>query len=365
MDANKDRSKRLKKRIKKLWQIVDTELDGMLITSPENVRYLSGFSGTEGTMVLTRSEGFFLTDGRYTTQARQQVKDFTVITFKEKWKEIGRIIKKLKIKFLGFESRNLTVAFLHDLEKEAPSITLKHYAEALDALRAVKDAEEIRILRKAALIASESLKEVIPLIKPGVREIDIATELEYHMRKKGGNAIAFQTIVASGYCSALPHGVASKKKIEKGEFVIVDYGVVYQGYSSDETCTFVVGKPTKKQKRIYETVKKAHDLAIEAVQHGKPLKEVDDAARSYIEKMGYKKYFSHSTGHGIGLSVHEPPVVSFRTNGTIQRGMVFTVEPGVYLPGWGGVRIEDTVVVKSSGCELITPTDKSLKSVGL
>lgn len=353
----------MKKRIKKLWRLVDSNLDGMLITSPENVRYLSGFSGTEGTLILSRSNGFFLTDGRYTTQAKEQVKNLTIVIFKEKWQEISQILKRLKITFLGFESRNLSVAFQEELEKVASPIVLKPYAEALDALRYVKDADEIRVLKKAARIAAEGLKEAIPLIKPGVSEIDIAAELEYRMRKKGASNIAFQTIVASGFRSALPHGVATKKKIAKGEFIIIDYGIVYHGYVSDETCTFVVGIPTKKQKKIYDIVKKAHDLAVKAIAIGKPLKEIDAVARRYIDKMGYGKYFNHGTGHGIGLGVHEPPMVSYRSKETIKRGMVFTIEPGIYIPKWGGVRIEDTIVVKSTGCEMITQSDKILQSI--
>ncbi len=358
-------SENFEKRLIKLWKLVDRALDGMLITSPENVRYLSGFSGTEGTLVLTRSTGFFLTDGRYATQAKEQVNGFSVITFRDKFRELGRLIKKLKIRSLGFESGNLTVAKMSDLEKNVGSVALKPYAGKLDSFRTVKDAEEVRVLKKAAFIASESLREVVPFIKPGVREIEIAAELEYSMRQKGGDDTAFRTIVASGYRSALPHGISSTKKIEKGDFVLIDYGVVYQGYCSDETCTFVVGKPTAKQKRIYGIVKKAHDLAIKAVKSGKFLKEVDDMARNHIGKMGYKRYFNHSTGHGIGLCVHEQPLVSFRSKGKIQRGMVFTIEPGIYLPKWGGVRIEDTVIAKSSGSEIITRSDKTLISVGL
>ena len=351
----------MKKRFKKLWKLVGSKVDGMFITSPENIRYLCGFSGTEGSLLLTKTERFFLTDGRYTTQAKEQVKNCTVITFKEKSKEISRIIKKLGIVSLGFESRHTTVATLQDLEKENPALICVPYKEALDGLRTVKDAQEIRILKRAASIAAESLEEVFPLIRPGVREIEIAAELEYRMKKKGGDTLAFPTIVASGYRAALPHGIASDKTIKQGEFVVIDYGVVYQGYASDETCTVVVGKPTLKQKRIYEIVKKAHDLAVKAIAPGKPLKKIDAVARSYIEKNGYKKFFNHRTGHGIGLNVHEPPVVSFRSQDNIQAGMVFTIEPGIYLPKWGGVRIEDTVHVKSSGCEFITRTDKKLR----
>jgi Xaa-Pro aminopeptidase len=362
---NKIHSRQIEKRLKKLWQLISTDADAILITSPENVRYLSGFAGTEGTLLLTRNMGFFLTDGRYATQAKELVEGYSIIIFKEKHNELGKLIKKLNIKSLGFESRNITVASILELEKQTGQVNLKPYAEELDSLRTVKDSDEVRLLEKAAMIASESLREVIPLIKPGIREIEIAAEIEYHMRQKGGNDIAFQTIVASGFRSALPHGVASAKEIKTGDIVIIDFGVVYMGYSSDETCTFMVGKPTKKQKRVFTTVKKAHDLAINAVKPGVALKHIDAVARSYIEKKGYGKFFNHGTGHGIGLCIHENPVVSFRSKQPIEKGMVFTIEPGVYIPEWGGVRIEDTLVVTSDGCEVITRSDKNFKSACL
>jgi Xaa-Pro aminopeptidase len=167
-------------------------------------------------------------------------------------------------------------------------------------------------------------------------------------------------IGASGYRGAFPHGVASEKKIEMGDMVIIDYGAVYRGYASDETCTFMVGTPTRKQKKIYDIVRTAHDRAIAAVRPGTTLKQIDAAARTYIEKQGYKKYFNHGTGHGVGLAVHEPPRVSFLADGAVQPGMVITIEPGIYLPRWGGVRIEDTVVVTDKGCDIITSTSKQL-----
>ncbi|MEI6128328.1 MAG: M24 family metallopeptidase, partial [Pseudomonadota bacterium] len=266
---------------------------------------------------------------------------------------------------LGFESRNITVAALRDFEKECACQKLLPQADELENLRAVKDAEELGILKQAAQIATESLRRAVVLIRPGIREIDIAVELEYQMRKRGGAAAAFQSIVASGYRSALPHGVASQKKIKRGEFLTIDFGTIYQGYCSDETCTFVIGEPTKKQKRIYETVKKAHDLALSSAAPGKYFKDIDAAARKYIARQGYARYFNHGTGHGIGLCVHEPPTVSFRSKAKVKKGMVFTIEPGIYLPSWGGVRIEDTVVAISRGCEVITKSDKNLQSVGI
>jgi len=353
----------MKKRIKKLWHLLDAGTDGMLITSPENVRYLCGFSGTEGTVLLTRTEGFFLTDGRYTTRAGEQVKKLQVITFREKVKELGRRIKKLRIKTLGFEARHLTVAELHDLEKEIGPVTLKPCTEVLDGLRIVKDRAETALLRKAARIAGQSLQEVLPLVRPGVREMDIACELEYCMKKNGGDGPAFQLIVASGHRAALPHGVASMKKIAAGEVVVIDYGTMYRGYASDETCTVFVGRPGARQKKIYGIVLEAHNRAIAAVRPGTSLKAIDAAARGYIEQRGFKKYFNHGTGHGVGLAVHEPPRISYLADGHLQAGMVVTIEPGIYIPGWGGVRIEDTVVVRDRGCEIITPSDKQLLCV--
>ena len=354
----------LKKRAKKVFQLAGKELDGIFITSPENVRYLTGFSGSEGSLLLLKDQGFFLTDGRYTVQAGEQVKDFKTIIFKEKWKALGRLINKFKLKSIGYESKHLTLDLFNTLKKEAGTAKFDPLAKKLDKLRAVKETAEIRALKKAAAIAAESLEEVIPMISPGVKEVEIASELEYRMRKKGGERIAFQTIVASGWRSALPHGTATDKKIKKGEFVTIDYGVVYEGYASDETCTFVVGNPTKKQQKVYAAVKKAHDLAIKKVTTDRNLKEIDAAARKHIEKAGYGKYFTHSTGHGLGLYVHEYPVVSLRSKEKVKPGMVFTIEPGIYIPKWGGVRIEDTVLAKKQGFEFITKTDKTLRSVG-
>lgn len=350
----------MKKRIKRLWQLVDEKTDGMLITSAENVRYLCGFSGTEGSIFMTRREGFFLTDGRYTTQARAQVKGLSIITFREKAKGIASIIKKLRVRSIGYEARSLTVAFFKDLEKEIPGITLKPFSDRLDQLRIIKDVSEVTLLKRAAHIAALSLKQVLPMIRQGVREMEIAAELEYRIRKNGGEGPSFPFIVASGYRGALPHGVASQKKIAAGDFVVVDYGAIYAGYASDETCTFVVGEPTKKQKKIHAIVREAHDRAIAAIKPGASLKRIDGAARTYIERQGYKKYFNHGTGHGIGLAVHEPPRVSFLSDEKAIEGMVITIEPGIYLSGWGGVRIEDTVIITKKGGEIITEMNKVL-----
>jgi len=352
------------KRIQKLQKLAGSAVQGVLITQPENVHYLCGFTGTEGSLLIAGESYFFLTDGRYTTQAHEQVRAGTVLTFKDKTKELARLVKKCGLGTLGFESQHMTVAQLRDIERALAGVRLVARPDAFDALRMVKDAAEIKLLSRAAEIAAASLAETLPCIRIGMSEIDVAAELEYRMRNKGGSGAAFPTIVASGPRSAMPHGMASAKPLARGELLIIDYGVVYEGYCSDETCTFVLGEPTKKQQRIYDTVQKAHDRALAALAPGKPLKEVDAAARGYIAARGLGRRFSHGTGHGLGLCVHEQPIVSTRSKSIAQKGMVVTIEPGVYLPGWGGVRIEDTAVVTARGCRLLTRTDKSLQIIG-
>jgi Xaa-Pro aminopeptidase len=352
------------KRIKKLWKIAGGAVQGVLITNPENVRYLCGFTGTEGSLLLAGDSSFFLTDSRYTTQAREQVHAGCIITFKDKIKELARLVKKCGLSTLGFESRQMTVAQLRDMEKAFAGVRLVARPNAFDDLRMIKNAGEIKLVARAAQIAAASLAETLPCVKIGMSELDVAAELEYRMRKKGGAGAAFPTIVASGVRSAMPHGTASAKHLAGGELLMIDYGAIYEGYCSDETCTFVLGEPTKKQRHIYDTVKMAHDRALGVLAPGKPLQEVDAVARSCIAEHDLGKRFSHGTGHGLGLCVHEQPVVSARSKSTAQKGMVVTIEPGVYLPGWGGVRIEDTAVVTATGCEILTRTDKSLQVIG-
>lgn len=336
----------------------------MLVTSPENVRYLCGFSGTEGTLLLGREAGFFLTDGRYTTQARSEVAGFPVITFKKKWKKIGSLAARLTIKRLGYEARHISVATLQELETHAAKCSLQPLTAGLDSLRARKDAGEIRLMKKAARIAAESLAQVLPMVRPGVREIELAAELDYRIRQNGGQGSSFPTIIASGARSALPHAAPTEKKICSGDLVVIDYGTLYEGYCSDETCTFVVGKPKARQKKLYALVKNAHDRAIEALHAGKNAREIDAAARAYLHKHGCGTYFTHGTGHGVGLNVHEFPSVSTASDAVLERGMVITIEPGLYIPGWGGIRVEDTLAVRKNGCEYITCTGKDLTVLG-
>jgi Xaa-Pro aminopeptidase len=336
----------------------------MLVTSPENVRYLCGFSGTEGTLLVARGSGFFLTDGRYTTQARREVAGFQVITFKKKWEQIGRLTARMNIKRLGYEARHVSVAMLQDLEKHAKRCEFVPVSAALDSLRARKDAGELRLMKQAARIAARSLAEVLPLIKPGLREVELAAELDYRMRCNGGQGSSFPAIVASGARSALPHAAPSDKRIRAGDLVTIDYGTLYEGYCSDETCTFVVGRATARQKKLYGLVKQAHDRAIDALAHGRSARDIDAVARDYLKDSGVGKHFTHGTGHGVGMAVHEFPSVSSASDALLERCMVVTIEPGLYIPGWGGIRIEDMLAVRTEGCEYITCTNKDLTVVG-
>ena len=351
-------------RISRFWKCVGSHADGMLVTSPENVRYLCGFSGSEGTLLMTRAQGFFLTDGRYTTHARREVSGFPVVTFKKKWEQIGRLAARLKIGRLGYEARHISVAVLQELERHAGQRELHPLAAELDSLRSCKDAGEISLLKKAARIAADSLAQVLPLVRPGMREVELAAELDYRMRCNGGQGSAFPTIVASGACSALPHAAPSDKKIRAGDLLTIDYGTLYEGYCSDETCTFVVGKASARQKKLYGLVRQAHDMAIETLACGLNARDIDANARNHLSKHGCGKYFTHGTGHGVGLNVHEFPTVSPTSDAVLRTGMVITIEPGIYIPGWGGIRIEDTLAIRKQGCDYITRTNKDLTVLG-
>jgi Xaa-Pro aminopeptidase len=334
-------------------------LDALLVTSLENIRYLTGFTGSDALLLLTRGGSFLVVDSRYTSQARGECKSTTVIESENKTKEFSGRARKLGLKRVGFEPRRLSVA-QHGELKNAGTVDLVPAPEALERARMVKDADEQRLLKKAAAISSKSFLETMGSIGVGVGERNIALLLEFQIRKNGAETIPFPIIVASGKRGALPHGLASGKRVGRGEFVTIDFGAVYRGYCSDETCTVMVGKPTARQKEVYQAVKDAHDKAISTVRPGVRAEQVDSAARKIIEKAGMGKYFKHGTGHGVGLAVHEEPRIAPKQDVIAEAGMVFTIEPGVYIPGWGGVRIEDTIRVTRQGCEPLSSVPKEL-----
>lgn len=345
--------------------IKDYKVDGILITDKANVRYLTGFTGSNGQVFITNKTEEFLTDGRYITQASEEVsKDFSCKFYKKMLKEISEIISnKGKTKKLLFESGDLTVKELNKFQELTKGIKWIPLKEESAQLRIKKSKNEIITLKKAARIANAALEKILAKIKPGDVEKDIALELEIGMRQGGADGVSFEPIVASGTRSALPHGRASEKKIRPGELLTIDCGAVYNGYCSDETVTVVIGKPEKRQKEIYTIVKNAHDLAIDAIKPGVKCEAIDKIARDHISKNGYDKHFTHSTGHGVGLEIHELPTIASGNSQKLEPGMVITVEPGIYLPDWGGVRIEDMILVTETGHEVLTLTDKTFRSM--
>lgn len=336
-------------------------VEAFYVTNPENRFYLSGFSGTNGSLLLSRNKSFLITDFRYTGQASRESPDFTIIEAPSSLTDsLGELVKENGLTILGCEGDHLTYNQFLAIKAKLDKAELKSVSGLVEGLRICKDATEIKFIEEAVRLADEAFTSTLPAIRPGVTERDIALQLEYHMRRAGAEGVAFKFIVASGDRSALPHGVASTKVIQGGDLVTLDFGAVYNGYHSDITRTVVMGRPDEKQKKIYSIVLEAQLKAIAALKAGVRAAEVDRAARGVIEDKGYGKYFGHGTGHGVGLNIHENPRVSFRDDTVLQPGMVVTVEPGIYLPDWGGVRIEDTVLVLEAGCRILTKAPKDL-----
>ncbi len=336
-------------------------LDALLVTSISTIRYLSGFSGSDGLLILTPDDGWFLTDSRYTTQARSEVEHFPVAEYRNKLDAVVSRIAEINCMRLGFEASQLSVAVHGELSGKLSGVELVPLGNDLDEIRSVKDAGELAIMAACAAIASDALLDILPLIRPGAIERELALELEIAMKRRGADEKSFDFIVASGERGALPHGRAGERVVQSGELVTIDFGTLYRGYNSDETVTVAVGDPPAQLREIYGIVKEAQKLAIAAVKPGIALRDLDRIARSFIDENGYGSYFGHGLGHGIGLEVHEKPIVSSRSEIVAEEGMVFTVEPGVYVPGLGGVRIEDTVVVEEFGCRLLTKVSKELR----
>ncbi|HSE47812.1 MAG TPA: Xaa-Pro peptidase family protein [Terriglobales bacterium] len=340
----------------------EKRLDGCVLTHLPNVRYLCGFTGSAGVLAAAGGKRAFFTDGRYTTQARAEVAGARIVVSKRPaLLEAMAWLRKQRARRIGFEAEHVSVATQRRLGQETGKSTrLVATAGLVERLRMIKEPEEIAQIRAAVLLASGLFDHVLHSIKPGVKESDVAAELEHAARRDGAEGMAFETIVASGSRSALPHGRASSQPIQKNGLVILDFGVILAGYCSDMTRTVCVGIPSKRQASLYRAVLDAQLAAIASVSPGQPVSKVDQAARSVLQKAGLGRYFTHSTGHGVGIEIHEPPRVAKGQAEQLQPGMVVTVEPGIYLPGEGGVRIEDMVVVTESGCEVLTPTTKEL-----
>ncbi|MBM7569693.1 M24 family metallopeptidase [Aquibacillus albus] len=348
-------------KLEKLRQMLkEKDLDGLLISSSYNRRYITGFTGTAGVVLITENESLLITDFRYIEQATEQATEFKIIEHKQPiGLEIADQVKELGINQLGFEKDDLTYGVYEQYKKEI-STELVPTSGIIEKIRLIKSQEEINILKEAAKIADAAFDHILTFIKPGIKEIDVSNELEFFMRKQGATSSSFDIIVASGYRSALPHGVASEKTIESGELVTLDFGALYHGYCSDITRTVAVGKISDELNTIYDVVLEAQKKGMEGIKAGITAKEADAFTRDYIKEKGYGEYFGHSTGHGIGLEVHEGPGLSFRSNQLLEAGMVVTVEPGIYVPGIGGCRIEDDTVVTQNGNERLNHSPKEL-----
>jgi len=350
-------------RLKQAYALLKkNNLNGLIVSRLSNIRYLSGYSGSNGLLILAPPRAYFLTDFRYTVQARKEVKNCQVIIAeRDLLGELAQLPCFQKKTRVGIESAYLTVQNFNKIKELIPKANLVPVEDIVESIAVVKDNGEINKFKKAAKITDAVFEEILSLIKPGVKERDIALEMLYRMIKRGADGPSFNFIVASGQRSSMPHGAASDKKFKKGDLITFDFGCFYEGYPSDVTRTIVLGKASAKQKKIYEIVLKAQVAAVEAARPGIAAREVDKVARDIIVREGYGDYFGHGLGHGLGLNeVHSYPVLNARSNDTLKPGNVVTIEPGIYIPNWGGVRIEDDVVITNKGHKVLTRLPKEL-----
>ncbi len=333
--------------------------EAFLVTNIKNIRYLTGFSGSSAVLLCTEKNSFLLIDFRYLEQAKREVQ-IEIVEVAEKWyKTLKDILIEEKIKTLSFES---TLSFEnYSILVKNLEIRLIPQHNIIENMRAIKDEEEIKNIRESIRRAEEAFLKIKPHIKEGSSERDITLMLEYEIKKQGAVQLPFPVIVASGPNSSMPHWKNSNRKLQKGDFVIIDWGAECDGYFSDMTRTFIVGKPSEKQVEIYNIVNKARQGAIEIIRAGIISKEIDGKARNLIKKWDYEKYFGHATGHGVGMDIHEIPKIGPDAEEIIKNGMVFTIEPGIYIEGFGGVRIEDMVLIKDDSFEVLTHLSTDLE----
>ncbi len=346
---------------KKLCDILK-EVDAVLVTSPHNLRYFTGFRGGEGVALIGNDFRFLFVDSRYTEAARGEAIDFDIIEFGG-GKLLDTMYDKISVtsvKSVGFENNYMSVSEHEKYIDKLTDCTLVGLKNRLDMLRIIKTDKELGYIKRAAEIANITFKNILAKIKCGVSECEVAAEIEYTMRRLGGEGTSFETIVVSGVKSSMPHGMPGEKKLEYGDFVTMDFGCVYNGYCSDMTRTVVMGEANQKQVDVYNTVLKAQMAGLEYIKSGKAAKDADKAARDVITDACYGEFFGHSLGHGVGLLIHELPNLSPLSETILEENMVVTCEPGIYIPAFGGVRIEDLVVVKKDGILNLTSSPKEL-----
>ncbi|WKK63396.1 Xaa-Pro peptidase family protein [Corynebacterium sp. P8-C1] len=355
-------SRFLTRRRKLSAKLAAQRIDSFLLTDPTNVRYFSGFSGSNGALLMNKDlSAAIATDGRYTTQIAEEVPDIDAIIEREAGTAVlATVPEGWRV---GFDPTRVTVDELERLDKATPdSVALVPVKGVVEQIRLLKDSFELHRLEDAAKIAVDALAQLIDAgeLRAGRTEKEVAADLEHRMRLLGSEHVSFDTIVASGPNSALPHYAAGDRELTDGDLVTIDFGAHYVGFNSDMTRTFCIGEPSDFNREIYEIVLQAQKAGVAAAAPGRPLVDVDKACRDIITEAGYGDYFVHSTGHGIGLEVHEGPAASTRAQGVLEENMTLTIEPGIYVPGKGGVRIEDTLIITSGAPKVITPAPKEL-----
>ena len=346
-------------------EAIPPEIDGLLVVQPENRRWLSGFTGSSGVVLVGRQGApVFLTDFRYIQQAEQQCQGFKVVRHgQELTADLKVALAGLGIERIGLEKDYVTVGQNSKWSAALTGIELVPLEDILLALRAIKDEAELALLAQAAAIADAAYTHILGNLKPGLSERRVALELERHMQDLGASGISFETIVASGVRSSMPHGVASAKLLEQGDFITMDFGCIYEGYCSDMTRTVVLGTASPRQREIYGIVLEAQAAGLDGVRAGITGQEADSLARDVITAKGYGEYFGHGLGHGVGLAIHENPRAGLTSEDILAVNNILTIEPGIYLPGWGGVRIEDMVVIEEQGCRNLTASPKELLEI--
>ena len=344
--------------------LAEHQLDGLLVSFGPNLRYLSGFTGSNGLMLMTPAKSILFSDPRYTIQAAQEANCEVHIAKGPLVTDMIAAIGKQRLRRVGYEPAMMSCEAFQSLEAKMPAkSTLVAVRGWIEELRMVKSPNEIAAIRRSVQTNSQAFEQGAARVKVGMKEQDLAAELEYRMRRLGAEKPSFETIVAGGERSALPHAQPTAARFENGQLIVVDMGALQDGYCSDMTRMLFLGKPSAKVKRTYKAVLEAQLAGIDAVRAGARTAAVDGAARKVLRGYGLDQAFIHSTGHGLGLEIHEPPRLGKRDKGRLKAGMAITIEPGVYLEGFGGIRIEDTVLVTDKGCEILTPTNKELRVI--
>ncbi len=332
--------------------------EAAFISSYPNIFYYSGFTSGDAYLLISHDARYIITDSRYTIQAREQAKDFELIDIKNGFE---KVFSKTAAKYIGFEENSMSVREYKKLRTRLTEAQdFVEMNKVISKPRMIKDSGEIKRIGEAERIGDEAFSHILGKIKAGMTEKEVALELEFFMKKQGASALSFDTIAASGVRSAMPHGAASDKRIENGDFLTLDFGCIFEGYCSDMTRTVVVGRANAKQKEIYDTVLRAQEAALVAVKAGAPCRCVDAAARDVITEAGYGDCFGHGLGHSVGIEIHESPSFSPRSDDVVENGHVITVEPGIYVDGFGGVRIEDLIAVENDVARNLTHSPKEL-----